>query len=432
MGFFSSLGSFCSSVVSGIGSAVSSVGRGIASVASKAWDTAKSVAGKTIGWLADKAENFVGKVKDVWDIAKPWIEKITPWVDKAADYIPWPWLKIAVKTLAKGLEHLARLDRSPVLRKLEQGLKWAIDVSRVLRDKFLTTAEEREAEQRQKELEEAMALMNTEEQRQSVRFAALINDYILVQTRIQKVLDANEVKDFEHYLRLRATQKLLVAAERKLSKAEGIDEISDDDLFLMKIGSDLLAADPQLSDENTIRLDAIIKRRFSGKSLVPFVFEEMIRAWETKYQNLDAKWNKLNKEAAVMKRKISGLEVSMKVEPLTKEQEMELVDLKNDYAVISNNLNHQSEENRALKSYVHAAEGFLQVLEKTPSQFEQEDRDYILDDVATIGMLLIECAQNNKPWSHLTEDEQYLITNYANIFAEDSRQRNQQLIEVDV
>ena len=33
------------------------------------------------------------------------------------------------------------------------------------------------------------------------------------------------------------------------------------------------------------------------------------------------------------------------------------------------------------------------------------------------------------PWDELTEDEQMLITDYANIFAEDSKKRNQDLIE---
>jgi hypothetical protein len=85
-----------------------------------------------------------------------------------------------------------------------------------------------------------------------------------------------------------------------------------------------------------------------------------------------------------------------------------------------------------MKSYVHAAEGFLQVLEKSEEQFEEEGRDYILDDVATVGRLLIDCAQNGKQWDELSVDEQSLITDYANIFAADSKQRNQDLIEAEV
>lgn len=106
--------------------------------------------------------------------------------------------------------------------------------------------------------------------------------------------------------------------------------------------------------------------------------------------------------------------------------------MKNDAASTSHQLSQKAEENRAMQSYVHAAEGFLQVLEKTAEQFEEEGRDYIVDDVATVGRLLIECAQNGKQWSELTGEEQSLITDYANIFAEDSKKRTQELVEAEV
>ncbi|EXE12110.1 hypothetical protein J559_3156 [Acinetobacter sp. 983759] len=113
-------------------------------------------------------------------------------------------------------------------------------------------------------------------------------------------------------------------------------------------------------------------------------------------------------------------------------EEVQLVDLKNDAKNTAYQLNQQAEENRAMQSYVHAAEGFLQVLEKTAEQFEEEGRDYIVDDVATVGRLLVECAQYGKQWNDLTLDEQSLITDYANIFAEDSKKRTQELVEAEV
>lgn len=430
--FCSSVSSAVSSVASSVGSAVASVGRGIANVAGKVWDTAKDVASKAVTWVADKAEDFIGKVKDIWAIAKPWVEKITPWIDAAADFIPWPWLRVAVKAVAKGLEHLLRLDKSPVLQKLEKAIKWAIEIARHLRTTFLTKEGEVEAEQRQKDLQEAYDLMQTEEQRQSVRFAMLINDYILVQTRIQAVLDKNAVKDFEHYLRLRATQKLLKSAEKTLSKSERMEDIKDDDVFLMKVGSDLLAEVPTLSDEDATRLDKLIKRRFNGKSLIPFVFEEMICAWETRYQNMEAQWNKMNKEFASLKRQAKELEIKMSIEPLTKEEQEKLIEFKQDILTVNNQLKVQAEDNRAMQSYVHAAEGFLQVLEKTPEQFVEEGREFVLYDVETVGMLIINCAQNDVKWEDLTEEQQSLITDYANIFAEDSKARKEAMLEVEV
>lgn len=425
MGWFSS---FCSGVASVASSVVSSV----SSAASKVWNTAKSVASRTVGWLADRAENFIGTVKNTWNLVKPYVEKIAPWIDKAAEVIPWPWLKTAVKAFGKGLQALLALENSPILKKLETGLKWAIKAAQHLRDTFLTEAEEKEAVQRQLDLDEAMNAMETEEQRQSVRFAAIINDYILIQTRVQKILEQDKISDFQHYLRLRATQKLLREAERTLQTAETMDEITQDDLFLMKTGQKLLAINPELTELEIDQLNEVIGKRFSGKTLLPFVFEEMIRAWETKRQNMEAKWTSYNKKRADLGQKVNHLEVKMQLGQLNNMEENELANLRNDFANANHRLNIYSEDNRAMKSYVDAAEGFLQFLEKSPEQLENEELDFIVYDIEEVGMLIIECAQNNKPWNKLTEEQQNLITDYANIFEGASRQRNEKLQYIEV
>jgi len=417
---------------SSVGSAISSVGRGIASVASKAWDTAKSVAGKTIDWLADKAESFIGTVKDVWAVVKPFVIKIAPYISKAIALLPFPWAGTVAAVVEKGIQALLALENSPILKKVEQAILWASKAAHHFREKYLTPAEELEAEQRQQDLQEAMDAMHTEEQRQSFRFAAVINDYVLVQTRIQQILEKDEVKNFEHFLRLRATQKLLKSAEKTLTTSESITDISADDAFLLRTGADLLTENPNLTDADAERLDSIIKRRFNGKSLLPFVFEEMIRAWSTKLENMEAKWEKASKDAASLKRELKKLEVKMKIEPLTDAEEAHLIVLRNEAATADHQLKQQGEDNRAMQNYVYAAEGFLQVLEKTPEEFEAEGRDYIVGDVAEVGMLLIDCAQNGKQWSELSEEQQSLITDYANIFAEDSKTRTQELIQAEV
>lgn len=432
MGFWGSVGSAFSSAARSVSSAVSSVGRGISSAASAVWDTAKSAARKAVDWMADEAENFVGKVKDVWKMAKPWVEKIAPYISKGIALLPFPWAGAVAKAVEKGIQALLALENSPILKKVEQAIIWASNAAKKFREMYLTPKDVKEAEQRQKDLQEAMDAMKTEEQRQSIRFAAVINDYVLVQTHIQEILEKDTIQDFSHYLRLRATQKLLRAAEKTLNTARNLDEITADDSFLLRIGADLLAENANLTDADAEKLDSIIKRRFSGKSLIPFVFEELICAWETKLQNMEAKWKQMNKEVASLKRKVKELEIKMQIESLTANEEVELVNLKNDAKNTAYQLTQQAEENRAMQSYVHAAEGFLQVLEKTAEQFEEEGRDYIVDDVATVGRLLIECAQNGKQWNELTEEEQSLIIDYANIFAEDSKKRTQELVEAEV
>lgn len=45
-------------------------------------------------------------------------------------------------------------------------------------------------------------------------------------------------------------------------------------------------------------------------------------------------------------------------------------------------------------------------------------------------MIIIDCAQHGKRWEELTEDEQSLIIDFANIFEEASRERASRLVEV--
>lgn len=52
MGWFSNACNFVSSAVSTVSNVVSS-----------AYETAKNVAGKVVGWMAEKAEVFIGAVK---------------------------------------------------------------------------------------------------------------------------------------------------------------------------------------------------------------------------------------------------------------------------------------------------------------------------------------------------------------------------------
>ncbi|AKX55346.1 hypothetical protein AKN90_06215 [Thiopseudomonas alkaliphila] len=419
--------SFFSGIVSFVSNTVSTVVRGVGKALSKA----KDVAVHAVGWLADKAENFIGSVKSTWGLVKPYIEKITSWVNKTAELIPWPWLRVSVKLIAKGLQSLLMLENSPILKKVESALQWAIEAAKKLRDTFLNKVEEEEAIRRQQDLNEAMSLMDTEQQKQSVRFAAIINDYILIQTRIQKILEQG-VNDFQHYLRLRATQKLLRDAERTLQTAETIEEITQEDLFLMEIGQKLLAENPELTETEVNDLDEVIKRRFSGKSLLPFVFEEMISAWEIKRQNMESKWERLNKERSVITRKVGALNVKMKIEQLNTAEEAELAELRNDLETLTYRSDIQAEDNRALKSYVDAAEGFLQLLEKSPEQLVEEGLDFLEYEAEEAGMLIINCAQNNIKWKDLEEWQQIIITDYANIFAGASKQRHEALQKVEV
>lgn len=81
-----------------------------------------------------------------------------------------------------------------------------------------------------------------------------------------------------------------------------------------------------------------------------------------------------------------------------------------------------------MRNYVFAAEGFLQMLEKEPEEFEGQE--YLMEDSSAVGMVIIECAQFGKRWEDLDSEQQSLIIDFANIFEKASRERASKLVEV--
>lgn len=105
MGFWSRVGNFCSSV-----------GSSITRTASAVFNKAKEVAGKAIGWIAEKAEGFVSTVKNVWQTVKPYVEKAQAFIKAAANAAPYPWLKTALLALDKGITALFAFENSPIAK----------------------------------------------------------------------------------------------------------------------------------------------------------------------------------------------------------------------------------------------------------------------------------------------------------------------------
>lgn len=81
----------------------SSIDNAIRSVTSAAFESAKNIAGKAIEWMAEKAENFVDGVKNVWKTVKPHVDAIRTFLQAAARAIPIPWLSAALVLLDKAI-----------------------------------------------------------------------------------------------------------------------------------------------------------------------------------------------------------------------------------------------------------------------------------------------------------------------------------------
>lgn len=404
----------------------------VKSVASSAWESTKRIAGKALDFMADKAESFVGTIKEVWEKAKPIIENvIRPGVQLAAKWaavnLPtFPWVSGALTAFDKALGVLVAWDKTDMAKKVDAAIKWAISKARDLRNIWLSAAEMTEAEEHEEVLREARGTVRGEAA-QGIDLALLITNYAQLASRIKDVLENNNISDFQHYLRLRAAQKLLNDTEQRLTEAQDISAIDDDDLFLTEIAAELLKALPQISDGQAQRLDEIILQRF-GKKLIPFVFEELIIAWGVNLGALEKEWKKLNDNLSKKKVEMRRLETSQRLAELSPEESALLAKLKAELPKLNAKMEQKRKKTSEMRNYVFAAEGFLQMLEKDPEAYA--GKEYLLEDSATVGMLIIDCAQHGKRWEDLSEDEQSLIIDFANIFEEASRARAAQLVEV--
>jgi len=319
MGFWSSVGAAVFSVASSISSAVSSV-------VSKA----KEVATKAIGFMAEKAEGFIGKVSQMWQRIKPHIANGRKILQVLGGFITHPWVKVALVGLDRALAWLEKLDKQPLVKRLQKALEWVISWCKDAHQK------------------------NMEEQ---------------------------ELAEF--------------------------------------------------SDADTMRLDELTQRQF-GKPIIPFVFEEMIIAWEKSRQLLEEEWEKKNSALAKDQLLHNRLVRAQKYEELEPTEVSALNDLKITLPRDTADLEQLGDDLQARRSYVNAAEGFLQMLEKEEQQLIAEGKEYLLDQGATVGALLIDCSQNDRAWSSLSLEEQSLITDFANIFGADCQKRTETGLLVEV
>lgn len=421
----------CSSVVSVASSVVSYASEKV----SKGLSWAREKAATACDWIAEKGEAFIDRVKDVYKKVKPFLQKVKPWLEKAALLAPFPWLRTGLIVTAKAIDALVTLENSPVLHALEKAVRKTIKLAQFIKERYLTPEEVEEAKENRDafmQAEQQYESELSEEQQKALQLNEMLNNYGILKVELRDVLEMGVI-DFQHYLRLRATQKLLDMTEQKIIAVESIDDITSDDIYLIKTAESLLST-AQLSDDEAIRLDSIIQERF-GKSLIPFVFEELMVVWVEKQQTLEEQWTELSKKLSKDRVLKTRLDVAKRTSELTEEETAIYNELLTKMSGEQAKLTRLDSERRSMKSYVYAAEGFMQILEKDDVTLEAEDKDYLLEDSEEIASIIMRVAQNNVAWESLTDDEQSLITDYANIFEAEGRARADKLkheIEVGV
>ena len=397
---------------------------------SKAVQVVKEKVVEAVNWLADKAETFVGEVKRLYKAAKPYISKARMVLRTIAANVPIPWVQGISMVLDKALAALEHLDNHPLVAKVDAAIKWVIARARDIKRHLLNDQEVKEAEQRAADLEAAMTQVD-ESGRQALEGLAMSNRYELVRARISRLVEDEAFVNFEHYLRIRAVQKLLPLYEEQMEHVKDIHIVLDEPLFIIQIASQLIEGHAELDDDAMERLDSLTTARF-GKPVIPFVFEEMINVWGLDLKQHQDAWEELSKRVSrdhVIVKRLNNL---AKLEPLPVEEAKVLADLEKLLPADRARLDKLASEVLAKRNYVYAAEGFLQLLENDEQRLIDQDREYLIDDGFEVGELLIRCAQNGEKWENLKRDEQSLSISFANIFEADCRKRAEQFTQVEV
>lgn len=422
MGWFSNL---CSKV----GNAVKETAKATVKAVGKGLAWAREKASQACDWIAEKGDKFIDDVKETYQKVKPFLQKVRPWMDAVAATVStagFPWLGGAIAGTGKVLDILFTLENSPVAHKLEEALRGVIKLAQFIKQRHLTPEELKEAQQYQQAFTNAEQMNLSEEEKRSFQLMQMLNNYAIIKVQLRDVLEMG-VGDFQQYLRLRAVQKLLDEADHKLTTTANLEQIHADDVFLINTAQQLLET-AELSENDTLKLNDITTERF-GKALIPFVFEELILVWVQKQTELEKAWKECSQEVAKDKVLKNRLEVAKRVSDLTAEEAKVYNELLPRLTGLETKLYRLDKERRSMKSYVYAAEGFMQILEKDEGLLQAEDKDYLIDDSAEIASIIMKVAQSNVDWDMLTADEQSLITDYANIFEQEGKARAEHLAQ---
>lgn len=417
---------------------VEDVTKRVVEKAEATWQAAKSAGARAIVWMAEEAEIFIDKANQAWKTIEPHVAKMGKILRTLALGMPWPWLRARLSLFADLLERLPDIIDSELARAMRAALNWLIKLAQRFQERATNGSAESDplndedlktAKEHRETFTTAERKFHADEDIDRVRYAAFINDFEIARRELADA-QTEDIEGLDHYLRLSAAQQLLIMAESHIREAKTFSQLNRDDVFLVRAVPRLIGKNQTLSSEDANTIDRILMSR-CGKGLLPFVFEGMIVSWTARAQQLDTEWAEVNKEHSknmVIKRR---LDVAKRLEgELSKEESRLLETLESDIPEQKFRLDDLAVRYRDTNRYANAAEGLLQLLEKTPEQLEKEGHGYLLKNGARVGELIIKCARSQIPFSQLSKSEQDLLTDYANIFAADAqtRKRNYELL----
>lgn len=419
MGFWRDVGA-------AVGGAFRSAASAVASAVTTVYGAAKYAARAALEWMADKGHQFVDDVKSTWRAVRPHIELVVAPIAAAFERltIGVPWLHHSVKALNRLLAVAVNLVDGPLGRAIEAAIRWTFDLAKYIVDKVLGREHWREAEQHKETLKRASEddAFDPKDAR-DMKIAAMVLEFHLALAKVSEVLERGQPEDFNHYLRLRAAQKLLGLSERRLKDVDvsGDIRLSDDDIFLVAQAHELAKDTPEVSDADLARLDELIASQL-GKNLLPFVFEELLLAWNARGAVLDDAWHAAENLRISTRSELNGLR-NRAVFGHSDAEKQRLDELTALLPTLEAKSQEALEFKRQMQRYVYAAEGFLVFLETPEAQLEAEDKAYRAEAISLAAPVIIACAEYGRRWEDLAKEDQDRISRLAMLYEQSFENR---------
>lgn len=396
--------------------------------------TVVGVAGKALAGVARFGEKVIKSVKKVWSAVRPYVEKISMAISVIADKIPFPKVRLVVQTIGVGLRTLLALEKSPILKKLDQALQVVLPMAEKLGRKMTDWAEIQEAKERQKIFEEATRYASKEGEKRSLMLVQLINRFMILNSEVDLLIKGNKVANLEQYLQLRATSKVLKVMAEKWNNLNSPEELTEEDLFMLDFSSALVHQEV-VSQEESDKFELLVQNRF-GQPLLAFVFEEMVAQWAVdlcaEEKEEKTLFDEINKKRVILKRYERMLSGGLTLEP---EEVKEMNALKEELPSLDATREEKRKAIEHRRHYIEAAEGLLLTYEGDEALAAVVGDEFVQDirkTVPDVAEIIIQCMEKEKQWEELDVDSQSVIMDFSNIFRKSVQNRYKEMVEVTV
>lgn len=394
MGFWSSVGSFCSGVARAVGGAVSSVARAVSGAVRSVGSAIVNATRSTVNFMVEKARKWGEVLKGAFDGGVKGFKEDGLWG--------------ALKGAVKG-GYDAWKGKKP-----------------------------EEEEELDDYIEQASDSRNTVETDSEVeRLAGIIQNFI---PALQRKFASNApVESFEEYLRVDISMSFIRDLIDRISKMKDPSELSKSDRkFIVLI--DKLVMDKPMDEADLQEFDAQVKQRYK-KTLLLMGSEKLFALWtneeEVCKQSVNVQRNDYTRGNLRLKELESRARYSL---DLTEAEKVELVEIK----VRLNDVKNEYEQARKYLNNIRivtgVSEGLLQQAEAENSGTQIKERDRQRNDKA--GAILVNLERKideirDTGDLELDENQEAFLLQYVDLYMPDAVQRknkmaNEYVVEVKV